>query len=140
MVLGIGLMTAEAFAPSFGVLGLGGITAFAIGSIILMDTELPGYQIAMPLIVAFTAFSAALLVFALGLIVKARKQVVVTGIRHFVGSTAEVESLYNKTARVRLDGELWQVQCNQPLSIHDSVTVTAAEGIELVVTKNKGEG
>jgi membrane-bound serine protease (ClpP class) len=136
MVLGIGLMTAEAFAPSFGVLGLGGITAFAIGSIILMDTELPGYQIAMPLIIAFTAFSAALLVFALGMIVKARKQLVVTGIDHLVGHIAEVESLHGETALVRLDGELWQVQCDQSLAIHDNVTITAAEGIELVVTKN----
>ncbi|MEH6556862.1 MAG: nodulation protein NfeD [Oceanicoccus sp.] len=136
MVLGIGLMTAEAFAPSFGVLGLGGITAFAIGSIILMDTELPGYQIAMPLIIAFTAFSAALLVFALGMIVKARQQVVVTGIDQLVGHLAQVESLHGETALVRLDGELWQVQCDQPLAIHDNVTITAAEGIELVVTKN----
>lgn len=140
MLLGIGLMTAEAFAPSFGILGLGGITAFAIGSIILMDTELPGYQIAMPLIAAFTAFSAVLLVFALGLIVKARKQVIVTGIDHYVGSVAEVELLHGETPLVRLDGELWQVQCDQPLAVHDSVTVSAAEGVGLVVIKNKGEG
>ncbi len=140
MLLGIILMTTEAFAPSFGVFGLGGIAAFAIGSIILMDTELPAYQIAMPLIVAFTAFSAVLLVFTLGLLVRARKQSVVTGIAHLVGSTAEVELLHGEETLVRLDGELWQVRCEQPLSVHDHVTVTAAEGIALVVTKNRRDG
>ena len=50
IVLGIALMIAEAFAPSFGVLGVGGVLAFVIGSIILMDTEAPGFQIARPLI------------------------------------------------------------------------------------------
>jgi membrane-bound serine protease (ClpP class) len=126
--------------PCFGVFGLGGIAAFAIGSIILMDTELPAYQIAMPLIVAFTAFSAVLLVFTLGLLVRARKQSVVTGIAHLVGSTAEVELLHGEETLVRLDGELWQVRCEQPLSVHDHVTVTAAEGIALVVTKNRRDG
>ncbi|WP_372739896.1 nodulation protein NfeD [Neptunomonas sp.] len=139
MMLGIGLMTAEAFAPSFGILGLGGITAFTIGSIILMDTEHTEYQIAIPLILAFAAFSALILVFTLGLIVKARKQVIVTGIDHYVGNIAEVESLRGDTPLVRLDGELWQVQCDQPLAVHDSVTVRAVEGVGLVVTKNNGE-
>src|SRR5690606_22207264 len=50
MVLGIALIIAEAFSPSFGALGLGGIIAFVIGSIILMDTEVPGFQIARSLI------------------------------------------------------------------------------------------
>lgn len=94
----------------------------------------------MPLIVAFTAFSAVLLVFTLGLLVRARKQSVVTGIAHLVGSTAEVELLHGEETLVRLDGELWQVRCEQPLSVHDHVTVTAAEGIALVVTKNRRDG
>ena len=63
ILLGLGLMIAEAVSPSFGVLGLGGVAAFAIGSIILMDTEIPAYKIAMPLIAAATVFSAALVFF-----------------------------------------------------------------------------
>jgi membrane-bound serine protease (ClpP class) len=138
ILLGIALMTAEAFAPSFGILGVGGIVAFIVGSIMLMDTELPGYQIAMPMIVAFAAFSAALLIIALGLILKARRQAVVTGPDHLLGSRAEVEVMRGDRAFVRLDGELWQALSDQPLAPHDTVTVDAIDGVVLRVSKDGG--
>ncbi|NHO64577.1 nodulation protein NfeD [Aestuariicella hydrocarbonica] len=133
--LGIGLMTAEAFAPSFGILGVGGIIAFVMGSIILMDTRLPGYQIAMPLIVGFAAFSACVLIFALGLVLRARRQKVVTGLSHMLGAQAEVEALHGDTAMVRLDGELWQVRSDEPLQVNDKVTVKDVDGVFLQVQK-----
>ncbi|MEH6583273.1 MAG: nodulation protein NfeD [Halioglobus sp.] len=139
MVLGIGLMTAEAFAPSFGILGLGGIIAFVVGSIILMDTELPGYQIAMPMIVAFAVFNVGVLIFALGLVLKARRQQVVTGLDHLRGHSAVVESLHDGDALVRLDGELWQVCSDELLAIDDTVTVAGFDGVTLIVEKDKGE-
>lgn len=139
MLLGIGLMTAEAFAPSFGILGLGGIVAFIFGSIILMDTDLAGYQIAMPLIISVASFSALILVFALGLLLKARRQPLVTGLQHLIGATAVVESNYNNQPLIRLQGELWPVQTDQPLQPNDRVTVTAANGVVLKVKKDKGE-
>jgi membrane-bound serine protease (ClpP class) len=135
IILGVALMTAEAFAPSFGVLGLGGIAAFVFGSIMLMDTDLPAYQLAMPMILAFALFSAGLLVFGLGLLMKARKQAVVTGLHHLVGAKAMVESLHHNAAMVRLEGELWQVHSDQTLQVDDTVTVTAANGVVLDVKK-----
>ena len=135
ILLGIALMTAEAFAPSFGILGLGGVVAFVVGSIMLMDTQLPGYQIAMPMIAAFALFSVAVLVVALGLIMKARKAALVTGIDHLLGATAEVESLNAGVAWVRLDGELWEANCDTPLSAHDQVVVDAVDGLILKVRK-----
>ena len=134
--LGIGLMTAEAFAPSFGILGLGGIVAFVIGSVMLMDTELPGYQIAMPMIAGFAVFSAALLVIALGLIVKSRRREAVTGIDHLLGQHAVVEMMGEEGAYVRLDGELWHAECAQPLAPEDKVTVDAVDGVILRVSKS----
>jgi membrane-bound serine protease (ClpP class) len=137
ILLGIALMTAEAFAPSFGVLGLGGIVAFIVGSIMLMDTELPGYQIAMPMILAFAVFSAGLLAVALGLILRARKRAVVTGLDHLLGNRAAVELISNGVARVRLDGELWEASCAQPLAPNDTVTVDAIDGLTLKVSKTE---
>src|SRR5262249_14593345 len=60
ILLGIALIVAEAFAPSFGALGIGGVTAFVVGSIILMDTEVPGFEIARSLI-GVVAFVGAML-------------------------------------------------------------------------------
>lgn len=138
LMLGIGLMVAEAFAPSFGILGLGGITAFVVGSIILMDTNLPGYQIAMPMIIAFASFSAGLLIFALGLVLRARKKEVVTGLKPLLGNNAVVEFVRGVEVRVRLVGELWQVESDVPLSKGDSVTVVGINGVTLKVEKNNG--
>ncbi len=139
MLLGIALMTAEAFAPSFGILGLGGIIAFVVGSIMLMDTNLPGYRIAMPMIVAFALFSAGLLVFALGMIIKGRRQKLVSGLGHLLGTSVAVESVYDGSALVRADGELWHVESEQPLEKDDTVMVTAVDGLTLKVKKIAGE-
>jgi membrane-bound serine protease (ClpP class) len=139
ILLGITLMVAEAFAPSFGALGLGGIVAFVIGSIILMDTTLPGYQIALPIIAAFATTSAALLVLLLRMLLKARKQTVVSGLTHLVGQNTAVETINNGVAMIRLDGELWQTESNESLQMEDLVTVDAADGVILKVKKTKGE-
>lgn len=136
VVLGIALMTAEAFAPSFGILGLGGVVAFVFGSIILMDTKLPGYRIAMPMIVAFAVFNAGILIFALGIVLRARRQKVVSGLSHLLGTSAVVEVLSGHDAMVRLDGEMWQVRSKQTLFQNDKVTVTGIDGVILNVRKN----
>ena len=138
IILGIGLMTAEAFTPSFGILGLGGVAAFVVGSIMLMDTELPGYQIAMPMVAAFAAVSVAVLVFALGMVMRARRQVVRTGLGHLVGTTATVESVNDGITWARLDGELWEVACPEALVPEDRVVVNEIDGLTLQVTKDKG--
>lgn len=137
IILGIALMTTEAFTPSFGVLGLGGIIAFVVGSIMLMDTELPGYQIAMPVIAAFAATSVAILVFALGMVLKARRGELRTGVGVLVGKTATVESVNDGVTWARIEGELWEVDCQQVLDPEDRVVVDAVDGLTLKVRKGK---
>lgn len=137
--LGVGLMATEAFTPSFGILGLGGLIAFVVGSIMLMDTRLPGYQIAMPMIAAFSAVSVAVLVFALGMVMRARRQEVRTGIEHLVGEAAVIESVGSDgVALARLDGELWEVACADTLGPQDRVVVSEIDGLTLQVRKENG--
>jgi membrane-bound serine protease (ClpP class) len=137
ILLGIALLTAEAFVPSFGVLGLGGVGAFVIGSIMLMDTEVPAYQLALPTILAVAAFSVALLVFALGMIVRARRQAVVSGLEHLAGAVGVVETVEQGGAMVRLEGELWSVDCDEPLAPHDQVVVRSIDGLTLQVCRRQ---
>jgi membrane-bound serine protease (ClpP class) len=139
ILLGVALMTAEAFAPSFGILGLGGIVAFVMGSIMLMDTQLPAYQIALPMILGFAVVSAGILVFAMGMIIRARRAEVVTGLDHLYGAPAEVELVEGGNAWVRLDGELWAARCADELVEHDRVTVQSIDGLTLCVLKDNGE-
>lgn len=135
IILGIALMLAEAFSPSFGVLGMGGVGAFVFGSIMLMDTRLPAFQVALPVILAFAVFSFILLVFALGMVIRARGQAMVSGVERLLGSRAPVESVTNGQAWIRLDGELWSAHCEEPLEERDEVTVDAIEGTGLKVSR-----
>ncbi len=139
MILGIGLMVAEAFAPSFGILGLGGVVAFVVGSIILMDSDLPGYQIAMPVIAAFAATSALLLIMVLSMVLKARRKPVVTGLAHLEGQLAEVEAVNQDVAYVRIEGELWPLQSDDQLEAGDTVQIDKATHIVLEASKSQGE-
>ena len=90
------------------------------------------------MILAFAVFSAGLLVIALGLIVKARRRAVVTGLDHLLGSCAPVESVQAGVPWVRLEGELWEASCGEPLSPNDTVTVDAIDGLTLKVSKAEG--
>ncbi|MEX1033223.1 MAG: nodulation protein NfeD [Cellvibrionaceae bacterium] len=135
IIVGLGLMVAEAFAPSFGVLGFGGAVAFVIGSIVLMDTELPAYQIALPIILALAVASAALLIFVLSMVLKSHKQAVVSGVDGLIGQTGNVEQISGGRPLVRVQGELWHVDSSAPLSVGDQVVVRDVHGLELSVDK-----
>lgn len=135
ILLGIVLMGAEALAPSFGVLGLGGVAAFVTGSVMLMDTNLPAFQLALPMVVAVTVFSAALMIFALGMILRARKQELVSGVEHLLGATTTVSRVEGDDAWVWLEGEIWHARSDIPLVAGDTVTVTAIDGLTAVVRR-----
>jgi len=137
ILLGIALMTVEAFTPSFGIFGLGGVVSFVVGSVLLMDTELPAYRIALPVIVAVAAFSAAMLMMMLGMVIRSRKRPIVSGLDHLIGTTAVIESVPGGVARVRLDGEMWTVACDDSLVPQDKVTVESIDGLTLHVSKLK---
>lgn len=135
ILLGIGLMVAEALAPSFGVLGIGGIIAFVMGSIVLMDTDIPGFQIALPLILAFASLGSLSLIIVLTLFAKMRGRIPVSGVSTMLGQSVSVENTLNNQPKVRINGELWQVSCDSPLHNNDQVKVTAVNGTLLDVKK-----
>ena len=91
------------------------------------------------MIVAFTVFSAALLVVALGLLLRARRQVLVSGTEHLLGAAGVVETFRGEQPMVRLEGELWQARSEQPLAVADEVTVEAVDELVLSVRKREGE-
>ena len=63
----------------------------------------------------------------------------VTGLDHLFGTRTTVESLDGDVAWVRLDGELWEVACEEPLAMDDRITVESIDGLTLQVSKDKGE-
>jgi membrane-bound serine protease (ClpP class) len=133
ILLGVALMTAEAFAPSFGVFGVGGIVAFSIGSIMLIDTDVPGFAIYWPVIVTFAALSAVLLIFVLAMALRAWKRPVVTGSEAIVGASAVALEDFERMGRVRLEGDSWKARSDQPVRKGETVEVRGRKGLQLDV-------
>ena len=133
ILLGIALMIAEAFSPSFGIFGLGGVAAFSLGSIMLMDTEVPGYQIALPLIIGISLFSVGFFVVTISMLVRVRNKRVTTGMEAVVGETGKVVSGFPGEGRVLVEGEIWQAQCRDKLQAGQSIRVTKLTGLSLDV-------
>ncbi|MBY5991092.1 NfeD family protein [Ferrimonas balearica] len=137
MLLGIILMITEALSPSFGLFGIGGVIAFALGSTMLMDSDLPGYQIALPLILAVSLTSLGLFTLVLSLVLKIRRRPATTGDVQLTGAEAEVVDGFPGPGRVRLGGEIWHATSEGPLAPGQSVTVTGRQGMTLAVTQRK---
>jgi membrane-bound serine protease (ClpP class) len=133
MFFGIALMIGEAFAPSFGSLGIGGIIAFVIGSVMLIDTDTPGYKISWALIGSFAVVSAVFIMMMMTLVAKSRRRPVVSGPEHMIGDTGQVIDWDGQTGRVRVQGEIWKARANEAFVAGRRVRVERIEGLTLVV-------
>ncbi len=133
ILLGIALMVAELFAPSFGILGIGGAVAFVIGSMILIDTEIEAFRISMPLIVVVAIFTS-LFVFALvSLAIKQRHRPVVSGKEQMIGSVGEATAAFDDVGQIRVHGELWEAHSKNPVDQGQQVKVYDMQGLTLLV-------
>jgi membrane-bound serine protease (ClpP class) len=140
IVLGLGFMIAEVFFPSFGSLGIGGLIAFVVGAIFLMDTEVPGYGIPIPLIAGLALASAAFMILVGGMAAKARARPVVTGREELVGAGGEVIEAAGDESWARVRGETWRVRSRERLAPGSRVRVTAVDGLILDVKPEDGGG
>ena len=139
-LLGIALMVAEAFVPSFGALGLGGIAAFVIGSVMLMDTDAPGYGISWLLIGSMAALSAGAFIGVFYLLIRSRGHPVVAGPEEMVGSIGEVIDWSGGAGRVRVHGEIWNARGVDALAPGGHVRVAGLEGLTLDVEPETNGG
>lgn len=133
ILLGILLMLGEAFAPSFGALGIGGIIAFVLGSILLIDTDAPGFELHMPVIIGVTLASALMFIVVFALAVKAWRRPVVSGSEGIVGSEAVALGDFSESGRVRLKGESWKARTRAPLRQGERAKVTHIDGLTVAV-------
>ena len=138
LVLGIILMIGEAVVPSFGALGIGGVIAVVIGSIILIDTDVPGFMVSRPLIGAIALVSSFGLMVIIGVAVKARQRPVVTGSEELIGAGGTVladferqENVYGGDVFVR--SERWSAVTPSPLREGQAIIVTGIDGLTLKV-------
>jgi membrane-bound serine protease (ClpP class) len=133
IILGVALMVAEAFQPSFGVLGIGGALAFVFGSVILMDTEAPGFGIDLSLIITFTAVSAVVFIFVIGMAIRSRQRPVVSGREQLLEAVATAMQDFTHKGRVKVHSEIWQAISETPVHAGQPLKITRIDGLILHV-------
>jgi len=136
ILLGTGCLIAEMFLPTFGALGIGGIVAFAIGALMLIDTDVPGFGVPIGVVLALAA-TTALFVFAVsGIALKARKRPVVSGGEAMLGSIGVMLESDGGSGWARVHGERWRVQATGTGGLPgagERVRVVMRDGLTLTV-------
>lgn len=131
--LGIAFMVAEAFSPSFGVLGLGGIVAFSLGSAMLVDTDVEAYRVSWWLIGVMAVISASVLAVLLGYTIHAYRRAPVSGSDQMLGAQARVLDWSGNAGFVWVEGERWKARGSSGLQPGQDVRVLAVDGLTLRV-------
>jgi membrane-bound serine protease (ClpP class) len=137
LLLGIAFMVAEIFFPTFGSLGVGGLIAFVIGSLMLFDSTSPGFGISIALVAGFAVASGAFLLLVASLLLRARRRPVVSGREEMIGSAGEVLSDLESEGWARVHGETWRIRSGVPLHSGERVRVTGIDGLVLNVVQDK---
>lgn len=133
ILLGVGLMTAEAFNPSVGAFGVGGIVAFALGSLLLFNGPAPEFRLSPGVVLTAVALSLAYFILALGTALRSRRRAVAIGPSTLLGAAGRVVSWSGERGLVRLQGEDWQARAPTPLAPGQLVRVAGRDGLALIV-------
>ena len=133
MFLGLVLMVGELFMPSFGILGIGGVISFVIGSILLFDRESGNLAVSMPLIIAVSVLSASFFLIVIRALHTARRRPVVTGAEELIGATGQVITDFSGDGNIHIHGEQWHVRSDTPMRSGDSARVISRDGLILTV-------
>lgn len=133
ILLGMALMTAEAFSPSFGILGIGGVIGFALGATIMFDTDIPEFRIALPVLGAVAVASLGATLLATRLALTSRRRTVVSGREGMVGASGQVLDWEGSCGHIHVHGERWRASGAVALSIGQRVHVVGLDGLTLTV-------
>ncbi len=139
IILGMIFMISEAFIPSFGSLGIGGIVAFGVGSLILVDDA--ALKIPLSLILGTTAVSGIFILLLVSRILSTRKKKVRTGAEALIGMIGEASEDFEGEGRIQILGESWQAMSSARIQKGEKVRITSRNGLKLTVeslTPHKG--
>jgi membrane-bound serine protease (ClpP class) len=130
VIIGIGLMIAEAH---IGAIGVGGVAAFVIGSLMMFPSRAPGFALSYAVVIGTAICSAALFLVALAVLLRSRKRPVVTGGEALIGAAGEAVFWQGGEGRVRVKGEIWLARADAPLAVGSHVKVLDRDGLVLRV-------
>jgi membrane-bound serine protease (ClpP class) len=139
IMLGVMLLVLEVKVTSFGVLAIGGMVSLVLGSMILIDSPLPALQIGLRFIVPITLAISVIVLFLVGLAVRAQKLAPVTGVSGMLNELGQALTSIDRggIGRVQTHGEIWTATATEQVTEGETVRVTAVEGLLLTVTPER---
>jgi len=139
ILLGLAFIVAEAFLPSFGSLGIGGVVALVFGSVILFDPDIAdGYTLPLSFVVTLSAASSAVVFFTVWFALKARRRPVVSGHAEIIGASGTALSDFEREGWAQVRGETWRVVSTAPVIGGQKLRVTGIDGLTLRVEPQDG--
>jgi membrane-bound serine protease (ClpP class) len=133
IILGVLLIVAETMAPSLGILGIGGVMSLTLGSIMLIDSDIPGMEISDGLIGGFSVVSALIVLMILVATGKSLRMKRIPIEKALLGKIGTVESFINGNGFIHIAGELWTVKSDSSLEIGQRVQIISQYGLLLTV-------
>ncbi|EHJ59288.1 NfeD family protein [Novosphingobium pentaromativorans] len=135
ILLGLALMVGEAFAPSFGILGIGGLIAFVLGAALLIDTDVPAFQVSASVIAALAVAGALVIAVTARLGMRSQRMRVETGEQGMIGLHGEVLDWEGRFGHVLAHGERWVATGPENLERGALVVVEGIRGLQLQVAR-----
>ena len=133
VLLGMGLMIAEAHIGAFGAIGVGGIVAFAIGAVMMFPSGVPGLGLSPAVIAGAVGVTASFFLLVLSMLLRSRRRSVITGKEALLGAEAQTISWDGQEGRIRVEGEVWRARAKASLQPGARVKVVGREGLVLIV-------
>jgi len=141
LFLGIVLLIAEAYTPTFGILTLGGLVCMVLGSMLLFESVDPIMRVSKSMIISFSMTTTVITLFLLQLVIRSKRAKVQSGQEGLIGQTAEVRKAIkaNRRGKVFVHGEIWNAVSSDTLKRGEEATITEVNGLILKVEKLKKE-
>jgi membrane-bound serine protease (ClpP class) len=136
VAVGAAMLGAEAFLPTFGIIGVAGIVAFVLGSLLLFDTPDSTVRVNRWLI-AGTALTLGAVTAVIGwLVIRTQRRRSSVGAEGMIGERGEVRRVQTPgKVKVFVRGEYWDGDSDEPLEVGDAVEVSAVNGLRLRVRR-----
>lgn len=140
IVLGIGLLVSELFVPSFGILGVGGIVAFVLGSLLLFDTPESTLRLDPNIVYAAAATFGAFTLWVSFLVVRSQRRKPSLGSEGLIGEVGQIrERVDGHGGKIFVHGEYWHAASDEPIEVGEQAEVIHLNGMRLTVRRVSDE-
>ena len=139
MILALALFVLEAKFTSHGILGISGAAAMVLGALLLVESPMPEMRIRLSTALAVAIPFAAITMFLVSLVVRARENKVISGAEGMIGEIGVALAALDPQGKVFVHGEYWDAVASAPVAAGERVEVTAIEHLKLKVRPTSGD-